>query len=389
MPEQVLTMSQAELERRIEDKLRAVRDGGSPSNGRPAQNLRPTDTGDSSRQPRQAAWRGSVDANAHRQSQLTREEAGHVLAFFRGVQENDRRTIERSIGALSQRDPQSVGVLEDGGYTAPEQFVSEVLIDLPRLTPFADPNLIRIVPMAKETMRWTKVKTRPDQPSYVPEGTVYPKSKIGFSPITLVAKKIGEIIPFTDEILMSNEVAMVSVVSELVAEAFAFNYNHLVTNGNNSAGEPEGVLTNTDVNTEPWTLTNDATKADSLIATFHALASQYRANAIWIMHDDNIKMIRQLKDLENRYLWTDGFGATPPSILGRPVFENPDMATTEILFGNFKRGYVLGKREGMTVQQNSSGEDWEKDIVNFKFRERWDGRVHDEKAFVIGTGVTA
>jgi hypothetical protein len=43
---------------------------------------------------------------------------------------------------------------------------------------------------------------------------------------------------------------------------------------------------------------------------------------------------------------------------------------------------VIGKREGMTIDVNSSGTDWEKDIKNYKFRERWDGRVHDEKAFV-------
>lgn len=381
-------ISQAEFERRVEAKLAAsTRSNPAPApESRP--NLRPN-TGDSERKPRDNAWRGTASPFADRRSELTREDARGILEFLRGVHFNDHQTVRSAMGSLgvTKERLQQVGVMEDGGYTAPEQFVSEVLIDLPKLTPFADPNIIRIVPMTKETMRWTKVKTRPAQPPHVAEGGTYTKTGIKFSPIQLVAKKIGEIIPFTDEVLMSNEIAMVQVVSELVAEAFAFKYNYLVTNGNGDATEPEGVLSNENVVTEAWDSTSDATKADSVIDTYHALQSQYRGQAIWMMHDSNIKLIRKLKDAENRYLWTDGFGATPPSILGRPVFENPDMGAGSILFGNFKRGYILGKREGMTVDKNSSGDDWEADIVNFKFRERWDGRVHDESAFVVATGV--
>lgn len=381
MPAQIATITQAELERRLEDKLRTL--GGSPA-PQPT-NLRPTDS-DDIRAPRGITSRGNAQ---ERQSTLTREDAAHVLEYFRGVHGQDPATIRSALGKLGMtRNLQSVGVLEDGGYTAPEQFISEVLIDLPKLTPFADPNIVRIVPMANETLRWTKVKTRPGLPPSVKEGASYTKTKVEFSPMVLVAKKIGEIIPFTDEILMSNEIAMVQVISELVAEAFAFKYNLLVTAGAGNADEPEGVLTNTAVTTEPFVNTDDRTKADSMINTFHALQSQYRRDAIWIMSDGLIKMVRKLKDLEGRYIWTDGFGSTPGTILGRPVFENPDMDTTKILFGNFKRGYVIGRREGMLVDRNSSGTDWEKDIVNFKFRERWDGRVHDEKSFVVATGVT-
>ena len=148
------------------------------------------------------------------------------------------------------------------------------------------------------------------------------------------------------------------------------------------------MLTNANIAAPTWTATNDETKADSLFEIFHGLKSQYRSDAIWMMNDTIIKLVRKLKDGNKRYLWQDGFGAQPSTLLGRPVFENPDQLNTTILFGNFKRGYVVGKKSGMQTSQDSSGADWKADIVNFKFRERWDGRVHDESAFVKAVSVS-
>lgn len=395
MPE-VLSLSQADLERLVDKRFAAVRDAqsagrdnGAAINVRPSDN-RPSTHDDGRGGSMQSAWRGSANPFGERRSPLKAEDAAQIMRFFKGMVERDTPYMQRALEALGtpMERLQQVGVSTDGGYTLPVQFVNEVLIDLPKVTPFADSNIVRIVPMTHETMTWTKVVTRPSQPTYVAEGTAYSKMGVKFGPITLVAKKIGEIIPFTEEILKSNQIAMVQVISSLVSDAFAFKYNALVTSGNGDAVEPEGVMTNQNIVTNAWVATNDQTKADSIISTFHTLPSQYRATeCIWLMNDQTIALVRKLKDTLGRYLWTDGFGPNPATILGKPVFENPDLATTDILFGNFKRGYVIGKREGMTVDQNSSGTDWQADITNFKFRERWDGRVHDEKAFVHATGV--
>jgi HK97 family phage major capsid protein len=384
----ILKMSRAELESQVEATVRRL----STSGGTASENLNTRGSDDEVDQnaPRGIATRGTRSQFSERRTSLKREDAKNILSFFRGVSNKDSGHVERSLVALgmSQERLQQIGVSTDGGYTVPEQFVSEVLIDLPKLTPFADANLIRIVPMTTETLRWTKVVTRPANPPYVAEGSSYTKSGVKFGPITLVAKKIGEIIPFTEEIMKSNEIGMVQVISQLVADAFAFKYNSLVTNGNGDATEPEGVLTNAVIASTTWTATNDQTRSDSIIELYHGVQSQYRGEGIWLMHDSLIKLVRKLKDTQGRYMWTDGFAERPATLLGRPVYENPDMAATIILYGNFRRGYVLGMREGMTTDQNSSGSDWEKDIVNFKFRQRWDGRVHDTNAFAKATSVS-
>lgn len=385
----ILRMNESELQRHIEATISRLQGAApAPVNPRPEGEDDADDTRDAGA-PAGTATRGTRAGKRSRE--LTQDEAKGILSFFRGVAEKDGGQVMRSLVALgqSQQRLQQVGVSIDGGYTVPEQFVSEVLIELPKVTPFADANLVRIVPMQSETMRWTKVISKPSMPGYVAEGASYSKSGVTFGPITLVAKKIGEIIPFTEEIMKSNQVGMVQIIAELVAEAFAFKYNNLITNGAGDATEPEGVLTNSEIASVAWVATDDRTRADSIIDGYHGIASQYRRqDTMWLMHDTNIKLVRKLKDTQGRYIWTDGFNDRPATLLGRPVFENPDLPTGTILFGNFKRGYIVGKRDGMTADQNSSGTDWEKDITNFKFRERWDGRVHDVKAFCKVTGVS-
>jgi HK97 family phage major capsid protein len=376
MPEKV-SISQAELERMIEERLRTSFD----------QRAAQTEN-DPDRRGTSQAWRGSLAPEAAvRKPVLTKENAKDVMSFFRGVLNQDHAEIKRAQTALGMERIQQVGINQDGGLTVPYQFLDQVTVVLPRVTPFADANLIRIIPMQSETTRWTKVVTKPATPPIVAEGGQYTKTGVTFGLIELVARKIGEIIPLTEEIMFSNQVAMVELIAELIGEQLGYKRNALVTNGS-GAGEPEGVMTNGLVSSVAWTATNDQTKADSVINIFHGLATRYRPEAIWLMNDATIALVRKLKDTQGRYLWTDAFGALPATILGRPVYENSDLTAAQILFGNFRRGYVLGEREGLEVEKNSSGTDWEKDIVNFKFRQRYDGKVNDDRAFVKCTTVS-
>lgn len=373
----IIELDQAALERMVEDRLRANTDAnrGAP-NG--SLNVRP---GEQEEEPSGEAWRGSVSPMFRGQSKIKPKEAEGVMRFFRGVLNGDHTEIRSAVESLGGTRIQQVGATNDGGVTVPYQFLTEVTIALPRVTPFADKNIVRIIPMASETTRWTKVITKPAQPDVLPENTTYNTAGVEFGLIELIARKIGQIIPLTEEILASNQVEMVSVIAELVAEQIGYKRNALVTRGN-GATEPEGVMTNAQISSFTWDTTNAATKADSVIGMFHSLKSQYRGDAIWLFNDQTIKYVRQLKDTQNRYLWTDGFGSNPATLMGRPVYENSDMTTAEGLFGNFRRGYVIGQRDGLFVERNSSGDDWKKDVVNFKFRERYDGKVNDEQSFV-------
>lgn len=394
MPE-ITSLSKADLETMVDERLKAQRDTGASK----GLNVRQGTTHganasthtDSNRQGAFGTWRGTASQSygGPIESRITEEQGAQIMRFLFGVYHQDRAAVKTAIRALnedlqiSQRadgDPQMQSDDTIGGVFVPTLMLNEILIELPKVTPFADSRVIRIIPMSRETVKWPKVTQKPGAPTYVKEGGTYTKRQVKFGLMELVARKFGEIIPMTEELLENSSVAMVGLISELVAEQLAYKRNLLVTSGS-GANEPEGVMTNADINDVDWVPTDDQTRADSLVDIYHGVASQYRRDTVWLMNDNTVKLIRKLKDTQGRYYWTDGFDAAPSTLFGRPVFENPDLADTDILFGNFKRGYAFGVRKGVEVDRNSSGDDWEADIVNFKFRERYDGKVNDTKAF--------
>ncbi|MBP2315986.1 phage major capsid protein [Azospirillum soli] len=95
--------------------------------------------------------------------------------------------------------------------------------------------------------------------------------------------------------------------------------------------------------------------ADGLIDLFYALPSPYRANAVWHMNSTTTAAVRKLKTATGEYLWSDGFKAdTPPTILGRPVCECPDMPSIAagacpIAFGDFMQGYRIFDRVPLSL----------------------------------------
>jgi HK97 family phage major capsid protein len=129
---------------------------------------------------------------------------------------------------------------------------------------------------------------------------------------------------------------------------------------------------------------------DDLIALFYSLPVQYRRNAVWLMHNSIIKLVRQLKSvIDGRYIWTDGLADAPATILGRPVLEQNDIPIdlgtgtdeSEIWFGDLSY-YLLGDRQTMEVETTTQGAGtFEKHQVAIKLIERIDGQLGLTDAF--------
>ncbi len=94
---------------------------------------------------------------------------------------------------------------------------------------------------------------------------------------------------------------------------------------------------------------------DRLIDLIYAPASQYRANARFVMNRRTSGLIRKFKDADGNYIWSPATqpGATS-SLLGYPVTEieqMPDVSadSLSIAFGDFRRGYLIVDRAGVRV----------------------------------------
>lgn len=99
-----------------------------------------------------------------------------------------------------------------------------------------------------------------------------------------------------------------------------------------------------------------AITADELVDLYYALKAPYRKNAVWILNDTTIKLIRKLKTGDGQYLWQPGIkDGEVNTILGRPYFTSPFMPSAEagaktIIFGDLSY-YWIGDRQGITFRR--------------------------------------
>jgi HK97 family phage major capsid protein len=124
----------------------------------------------------------------------------------------------------------------------------------------------------------------------------------------------------------------------------------------------------------------NAGQGDGLIDLFHTVKTAYAARGTWCLNRNSLGKVRSLKDTQGHYLWQPGIAtSSPPTILGAPYVECPDMPneganTFPIAFGDWKRAYTLVDRIEMAIVRDpytvaSSGQ------VKFFARRRVGGQV--------------
>lgn len=98
--------------------------------------------------------------------------------------------------------------------------------------------------------------------------------------------------------------------------------------------------------------------SDKLIDLVHALKAGYRNGATFVMNKKTAGAVRQLK-ANSEYIWLPSMSeGQPDRLLGYPVIEAEDMAdysTTNALaiaFGNFREGYTIVDRTGLSILRN-------------------------------------
>lgn len=144
-------------------------------------------------------------------------------------------------------------------------------------------------------------------------------------------------------------------VSEAEDDAFA--------NGT-GVNEPKGLISDSRVqaNYTPSGVAaalNDATHngVDALTDMFYSIKKTYRTRGVFAFNSVTEGVIRKLKDANGQYLWQPPVQAgNPATLLGRPVINPegmPDIAanTYPIVFGDFRMGYRIRDRRGITVQR--------------------------------------
>jgi HK97 family phage major capsid protein len=128
--------------------------------------------------------------------------------------------------------------------------------------------------------------------------------------------------------------------------------------------KPKGLLAHSTVDNDVWTWGNlgyvptgvdGEVTADAVVDLVYALGAQYRASASFVMSSKTAGRVRKLKDLDGRFLWSDGLAQGEPArLMGYPVLvaeDMPDVATDSfsVAFGDFAAGYTVAERPDLRI----------------------------------------
>lgn len=102
-----------------------------------------------------------------------------------------------------------------------------------------------------------------------------------------------------------------------------------------------------------------ANGADVLFRAIHALPKKYRVNGDWVMNRLTLAEVRMLKDGNGQYMFKDALTTSGflSQLLGYPITEAEDMPdiaadTYSIAFGDFRRGYKILDRSGISLKRD-------------------------------------
>lgn len=179
-----------------------------------------------------------------------------------------------------------------------------------------------------------------------------------FGVVTLSTYKFSsKVVAVPYELLQDSNADIVAFIAKRLGDRLGRVTNTYFTTGTGTS-QPNGVVTAAASGKVGTTGQTTSVIVDDLIDLVHSIDPAYRAgNCKFMMNDASLKVIRKLKDSQQRPVFLPGYeglgGAMGDTLLGYDVVINQDVATMaanakSILFGDFSR-YTIRDVMGMTL----------------------------------------
>jgi len=251
------------------------------------------------------------------------------------------------------RNALQVGTDSEGGYLVPDEFEHTLVQGLNENT------IIRAhahVITTSSGLHKIPVVASHGSASWIDEEGAYTESDEAFGQVQLDAHKVGTVIKVSEELLNDSAFDLEDYIASEFARRIGDKEEEAFLTGNGTA-KPTGILNATGGGQVGVTAASATTiTADELIDLYFSLKAPYRKNAVWVLNDTTIKIIRKLKDKNDQYLWQPALrDGDVPTILGRPYFTSafmPEAAAgaKTVIFGDLSY-YWIGDRQGITFKR--------------------------------------
>ena len=245
------------------------------------------------------------------------------------------------------------GTDSEGGYLVPDEYEHTLIEALEEQCIFR--NIAKVIQTTHGDRNIPMVVEK-GEAYWMAEEEAFTESDIEFGQISIGAHKVGTMIKISDELLQDSVFDLPGYISKEFARRIGAKEEDAFINGNGT-GKPLGILAasgGAQIGVTAAAKT-DIT-ADEIINLYYSLKAPYRKNAVWVMNDSTISVIRKLKDGEGRYIWQPGITAgAPDTIHGRPVYTTTAMPEAEagnkaIAFGDFGF-YWIADRQGRSFKR--------------------------------------
>lgn len=189
--------------------------------------------------------------------------------------------------------------------------------------------------------------------AYEGEGESGDESNETYGSDALTAFRQSVTIPITQDMLMDASFDMESEILSDAAEAFAQGEGAGFVAGTGFK-QPAGIISNATLQADSRESGSSATiDADDVILLTGDLKTGY--NPVYLMNRTTLAFLRTLKSTTGAFLWQPGLnGPIANSINGFPYLITPDMQdiaanSFSVAFGDFRRGYTIVDRTGMSI----------------------------------------
>jgi len=222
-------------------------------------------------------------------------------------------------------------------------------------------------------------------PGITAEGSAISESDPTFSAfVTLGAYKYAATFQLSREVVEDSGINLLDFVARQAAVGMGTAVNAGLTVGTGTV-QPTGIVTAAGSGVTGGTGVAGVPTSDNIVDLVYSVGSPYRRRgAAFQMRSSTLAAVRKLKDTTNQYLWAPGLQAgQPDTLLGYPVYENPDIVATatgakSIIFGDMSAYHVRQVRGIDFARDDSVG--FVNDLITFRVTWRGDGNLPDANA---------
>lgn len=318
----------------------------------------------------------------------TLDELSTIKVQIEGRKEAGKKYTEISqktmhfVTALYHGDVQKLQTLVEGtnamgGFLVPDEYANMIVEDMRDATVMR--NIADVLTTSSDTLHLPNLATRP-KAAFRSEAAVKNTSTVQWGENVFTPYSLATIVSLSNELVADASLgvgsSIVNYVTQVIVQSLAEREDKAFFTGSGS-GQPTGMSTYS-LGTMSGGLT-DATRADAIKQTWVRLGQGYRSRAVWVMNSSSLEKVVTLKDSQGNYL-TSRLGDSPQlTLMGRPIYEQNDMAGGTAYFGDFSY-YKIVDREGINVRVSDEAtvagySGFERNITHVRVEKRVDGEL--------------